>query len=137
MAGETIKGKIRELADALATRRTALLAMMVISIFNIMDVLEYVDFSSISLPPSGYDEAVILVATIASFLILAWSWKRRSLASLRKVNKVLIVLFVIMLMAEILALMIEWGTVQIGDEPYMMAFVLLGLVNSLWSKIKN
>ncbi|MDE1828377.1 MAG: hypothetical protein KGH65_04410 [Candidatus Micrarchaeota archaeon] len=128
----------RELTSRISQRRAALVALVAIFIFNIADILEYVNFAQIVFPPSAYDEAVILAATLLAFFLLWLSWKREALASeIGRTNRFLILLFAIMLAAEILALFVEWNTAEISDEPYMIIFILLGLMNSLWGPAKN
>jgi len=137
MASKRANQKATELTGWISLRRAALVALVAIFIFNTADILEYVSFSQIVFPPSAYDEAIILIATLLAFLLLGLSWKRVSAAEIRRTNKFLILLFVIMIAAEILALFVEWNTAEISDEPYMIAFLLLGLVNSLWNLVRK
>ena len=137
MAIKRANQKAGELTGWISQRRAALVALIAIFIFNIADILEYVNFSQIVFPPSAYDEAVILVAILMAFSLLALFWKRVSVNEIRRINRFLIFLFAIMLAAEVLALFVEWNTAEISDEPYMIAFILLGLVNSLWNSFRR
>ncbi len=115
----------KELLKELSRRRLSLLFFAAGLVATIFTVVEESDTLLHAL-----DDYSIVGFSVAAFLLIAFMRNRQSLADLRKLNNVTVIIAAVLFMLVIFAVTQEFNdAADFGDEPAALIFILVLIIN--------